>query len=88
MKLLNAWRYLWSLWVRKTPKPDPFINWLRFANPGMLNEGNIYCIEFVAENLPSENPIVEIGRFCGLSTNTINYELVFKNPNYLFRKIG
>lgn len=73
MKLLNAWRYLWSLWAQKTPKPDPFINWLRFANPGMLNEGNIYCIEFVADNLHSENPIVEIGSFCGLSTNTISY---------------
>lgn len=54
---------------------DEFISWLRFANAGMLNEGNIYCIEYAVENLPSENPVIEIGSFCGLSTNLINFFL-------------
>lgn len=75
MKISNGLRYLWHLSNQKKAKPDLFINWLRFANAGMLNEGNIYCIEYVAEHLPSESPIVEIGSFCGLSTNAINYYL-------------
>jgi len=54
---------------------DEFISWLSFANAGMLNEGNIYCFEYAVENLPSENPVIEIGSFCGLSTNLINFYL-------------
>lgn len=73
MKVTDGLRYLWHISTQKKAKPDRFINWLRFANPGMLNEGNIYCIEYAVENLPSENPIIEIGSFCGLSTNAINY---------------
>ncbi len=72
-KTANRLRYLWHLSKQKKPKPDPFINWLRFANAGMLNDGNIYCIEYVTARLPSENPVIEIGSFCGLSTNAISY---------------
>jgi len=73
MKIANGLRHLWYLSAQKKAKPDSFVNWLRFVNAGMLNEGNIYCFEYVASNLPSENPIVEIGSFCGLSTNVINH---------------
>ena len=59
----------------KKATDDEFISWIRFANAGMLNEGNLYCFEYAVENLPSENPIVEIGSFCGLSTNLINFFL-------------
>lgn len=52
-----------------------FIEWLKFANPGMLTPGNIYCFEYAIENLPSDDPIVEIGSFCGLSTNLIGFYL-------------
>ncbi|WP_090604618.1 hypothetical protein [Parapedobacter koreensis] len=52
MKIINGLRYLWYLSTRKKAKPDSFINWLRFANAGMLNE-------------PSDHLIVEIGSFCG-----------------------
>ncbi|HKC36045.1 MAG TPA: class I SAM-dependent methyltransferase [Chitinophagaceae bacterium] len=52
-----------------------FIDWLRFANPGMLELGNLYCYEYAIKNLPSNNPIVEIGSFCGLSTNLITFYL-------------
>ncbi|MBK1439839.1 class I SAM-dependent methyltransferase [Parapedobacter sp. ISTM3] len=75
MKAINGLRYLWHLYKQRKASPDSFINWLRFANPGMLNEGNIYCIEYATENLPSDNPIIEIGSFCGLSTNAISHYL-------------
>jgi hypothetical protein len=71
--------------VIKTAEPSGFVNWLRFANAGMLNEGNIYCFEYAIKNLPSENPLIEIGSFCGLSTNLINYCLQKNNKsNKLF----
>ncbi len=52
-----------------------YLNWLSFANAGMLNRGNIYCFNYAIQNLPSDNPIIEIGSFCGLSTNVIAYLL-------------
>ncbi len=54
---------------------DRFIDWLSFANAGMLEKGNVYCFEYAVKNLPSESPILEIGSFCGLSTNAINHYL-------------
>lgn len=52
---------------------DDFVSWLSFANAGMLNKGNLLCFDYVMRNLPSGNPMVEIGSFAGLSTNLINY---------------
>lgn len=54
---------------------DEYIEWLTLANAGMLNKGNIYSMRFAIENLPSENPVLEIGSFCGLSTNVMSYFL-------------
>lgn len=54
---------------------DEYINWLCFANAGMLHRGNLYSFEFAIQNIQSQYPIVEIGSFCGLSTNAINYYL-------------
>ncbi|MCP5049060.1 MAG: class I SAM-dependent methyltransferase [bacterium] len=54
---------------------DDYINWLCFANAGMLNKGNIYSMNLAIKNLPSNNPILEIGSFCGLSANIISYLL-------------
>jgi hypothetical protein len=56
---------------RHDATPDEFVKWLCFANAGMLDSGNLYCIEHAVRNLPSEAPVVEIGSFCGLSTNVI-----------------
>jgi hypothetical protein len=56
---------------------DEYINWLVFANPGMLHKGNIYSMDLAISNLPTDHPVLEIGSFCGLSTNLINY-LLFK----------
>jgi hypothetical protein len=61
--------------VRKPATPAAFISWLRFANAGMLDEGNIYCFEYAIERLPSESPLIEIGSFCGLSTNLMVFYL-------------
>jgi hypothetical protein len=50
-----------------------YLSWLTFANAGMMVRGNVYCMDYAIRNLPSAAPIVEIGSFCGLSTNTITY---------------
>jgi len=52
---------------------NEFVNWLSFANPGMLTRGNLYCIDYAIRELPNKAPILEIGSFCGLSTNLISY---------------
>ncbi|MCB2186152.1 MAG: class I SAM-dependent methyltransferase [Deltaproteobacteria bacterium] len=52
---------------------DGFITWLRFANAGMMHGGNVYCFDYVLERLVSEAPILEIGSFCGLSTNALTH---------------
>jgi hypothetical protein len=54
---------------------DEYINWLTHANAGMLLRGNIYSMRCAIESLPSESPVVEIGSFCGLSTNVMSYLL-------------
>jgi hypothetical protein len=52
---------------------DEYINWLCYANPGMLERGNLYSIDHAIGHLPSVAPILEIGTFCGLSTNVITH---------------
>jgi hypothetical protein len=54
---------------------DEYILWLTWVNGGMLHPGNIYAIKYVIKNLPTNNPILEIGSFAGLSTNVISYFL-------------
>ncbi len=56
-----------------TPLSSEYINWLTFANPGMLDRGNIDCMDYAIRHLPGGAPIVEIGSFCGLSTNVLAY---------------
>jgi hypothetical protein len=50
-----------------------YIDWLAFANAGMLNRGNILCFDYAIRNLPAESTALEIGSFCGLSTNVISH---------------
>ena len=52
---------------------NDYIAYLSFVNAGMLNKGNLLCFDHAMRNLPSGNPIVEIGSFCGLSTNLLCY---------------
>lgn len=53
---------------------DESVNWICFANAGILDRGNLYSFDFALRNLPpDEGAILEIGSFCGLSTNLINH---------------
>jgi hypothetical protein len=52
---------------------DAYTLRLQQINTGMLHRGNLYCFRYALERLPSSAPIVEIGSFCGLSTNIITY---------------
>lgn len=64
---------------------DPFVQWLLFVNAGMFNPGNLYCFEYAIDHLPTDGPVLEIGSFCGLSTNLISYVLrKGGRPNRLF----
>ncbi|MEQ9203144.1 MAG: class I SAM-dependent methyltransferase [Cyclobacteriaceae bacterium] len=60
---------------------EEYIKWLTFANAGMLNPGNSYAMDFAIRHLPTENPIIEIGSFCGLSTNVMSYLLKNHDKN-------
>lgn len=52
---------------------DEYVNWLCFANAGMLDRGNLYLMDYAISRLPSAAPILEIGSFCGLSTNVLTH---------------
>ncbi|WP_243544260.1 class I SAM-dependent methyltransferase [Pseudodesulfovibrio tunisiensis] len=52
---------------------DSFLPWLRFANAGMLERGNVWCIDHAVKHMPESLPMIEIGSFCGLSTNAIRH---------------
>lgn len=52
---------------------DDYIKWLCFANAGMLDNGNLYLIDLALKQLPSAAPLLEIGSFCGLSTNVLTH---------------
>ncbi len=52
---------------------DEYVRWLCYANAGMLDRGNLYCFDYAISNLVSAAPIVEIGSFCGLSTNLLSH---------------
>ena len=54
---------------------DEYIHWLTFANAGMLEPGNAYAMDHAIKNLPTGDPVFEIGSFCGLSTNVMRYLL-------------
>jgi hypothetical protein len=52
---------------------DEYVNWLCYANAGMLYRGNLYCFDYAISHLVGAAPILEIGSFCGLSTNLLTY---------------
>lgn len=67
--------------------PDDFIRRLRHLviGEGMLNEQNIFQMDHVIRQLPSEGHIVEIGIYGGLSTNVIVHLLKkYGKSNALF----
>jgi SAM-dependent methyltransferase len=68
-------RNLYRLWhaLKRRDISDEYVNWVYFANAGMLDRGNLYALDYALDHLPSQAPILEIGSFCGLSTNLITY---------------
>lgn len=70
---------------RKSIPHDETLAWIRFVNPGMLEQGNVWLFDRAIRGMPSEGAVVEIGSFCGLSLNHIIY-LMEKNsrPNPVF----
>jgi hypothetical protein len=50
-----------------------YMSWLSFSNAGMFIRGNAYCFDYAIKNIPSNAPIIEIGSFCGLSTNMLTH---------------
>jgi len=52
---------------------DEYLEWLCFANAGMLDKGNLQLIDTAMKQLPSAAPILEIGSFCGLSANVLTH---------------
>ena len=52
---------------------DEYTEMLTGINSGWLERGNLYSFDYAVRNLPSDAPIVEIGSFCGLSTNLLTY---------------
>jgi hypothetical protein len=63
---------------------DDYIEWLGYANVGMLMPGNLYSFDLAVQNLPTQDPILEIGAFSGLSTNAIAYYLRKHGKTNLF----
>lgn len=62
-----------------------YTRWLYYAVPGMTHKGNLYCIDYAIQHLPSSAPLLEIGSFSGLSTNLITYFKLKRNrKNLLF----
>jgi hypothetical protein len=63
---------------------DRFTRFLGYINPGMLEAGNVHVFDYVIRNLDSEDAILEIGSFAGLSTNLIIYFLEKHNRKNRF----
>jgi len=65
--------------------PSRYLNWMSFANAGMLHAGHRFLIDLAISRLPSDDPVLEIGAFCGLSTNVLVYFLTrHGRPNALY----
>lgn len=71
-KVRRAVQYGHAMVTRKTIN-DEFVTWLGFANAGMLNPGNVYLLDLAVREAPANGAFVEIGSFCGLSTNCIQH---------------
>lgn len=54
---------------------DPLFWWLKASNAGLLDPGNPYLIDLAVKNLPTDDPVIEIGSFCGISANLLRRSL-------------
>lgn len=61
-----------------------FLTWITYAVAGMTDPGNFYCFDYAISRLPGENPVLEIGSWCGRSAIALSYFLgVHGRPNRL-----
>jgi hypothetical protein len=68
----------------KFVKDDPFLAWMMLANAGMLHPGNVYALDYAISRLETPGAVVEIGSFCGQSTNAILHLLSKHERSNLF----
>lgn len=66
-------RKIWPSQPAFIDASDEFIEHLCWVNPGFLHRGNVYAISHSIKNMPPQTSIIEVGVFCGLSTNVISY---------------
>src|SRR5208282_4138247 len=52
---------------------DDYVTQITYMIAGIMARGNPYLFEFAISRLPSTAPILEIGSYCGLSTNLLIY---------------
>jgi hypothetical protein len=55
--------------------PSRYLNWLGFATAGVLHSSHRYLMDAAIGALPSDDPVIEIGSFAGLSTSVLTYFL-------------
>ena len=69
--------------------PSRYLNWMSFANAGMLHAGHRFLIDAAFASGGADvlvaTSVLEIGAFCGLSTNVLVYFLTkHGRPNALY----
>ena len=52
-----------------------YLKWMSFAVAGMFHPGNAHLVDKAIQALPTDDPVLEIGAFAGLSTNVLTYFL-------------
>ncbi len=83
-RVRRSWRYRRRVRRGLDEYPSEYLNWMEFANAGMLVRGQRVLIDRAVGSLPTGDPVVEIGAFCGLSTNVLTYFLqLHGRPNRL-----
>ncbi|MES2761918.1 MAG: class I SAM-dependent methyltransferase [Bacteroidota bacterium] len=72
--------------IKKLPYKDAFIERLPSStiSGGMLNEGNIYLMDYAIKNMPVNGHVLEIGCWAGLSANVSHHLMKIYHRTELF----
>ncbi len=63
----------------------PVLGWMELATAGMLHPGQYALFSRAVRELPTDDPVIEIGSWAGLSANVITHLLErYAKPNRLF----
>ncbi len=75
-RLIPATNAAWRLALRAVRQPtilrDDYLDWLLLVNAGMQHPGNLLLFDLAVRTAP-DAPMLEIGSFCGLSVNIVQY---------------